>query len=61
VYVADNLAKDFVAPNSLGWLTVHYVSDVQVHREQTAPAGGRPHLTLGNLGGLPELLKLKIE
>ena len=45
-YVGDNVAKDFVAPNSLGWRTIHYVRAGQVHVGKTAPPGGEPKLVV---------------
>jgi putative hydrolase of the HAD superfamily len=38
-YIADNPAKDFVAPNSLGWRTVGIRSDRNVH---APPCGSLP-------------------
>jgi len=40
-YVGDNPAKDFVAPNALGWLTVQWRREGQVHAAKAAPPGGR--------------------
>ncbi|MBN1942710.1 MAG: HAD family hydrolase [Phycisphaerae bacterium] len=42
VYVGDNPAKDFVAPNALGWRTIQYLRDGQIHAHKPAPAGGEP-------------------
>ena len=39
VYVADNTAKDFIAPNALGWLTVQIVREHGIYRHE-APAKG---------------------
>jgi putative hydrolase of the HAD superfamily len=40
-YVGDNPAKDFVAPNALGWLTIQWRREGQVHADNpaAAPAG----------------------
>ena len=43
-YVGDNVSKDFVAPNALGWLTVQLAMPDQVHREKTSPRGGGPRI-----------------
>ena len=43
-YVADNPAKDFVAPNALGWWTIRYRFDGQIHAHKPAPPGGRPQI-----------------
>lgn len=44
VYVADNPRKDFVAPNRLGWQTIHlaHPAALPVDRE-TAPGGAAGH------------------
>jgi len=39
-YVADNPAKDFVAPNALGWRTIQLLLPEQVHSHRPAPEGG---------------------
>ena len=39
-YVGDNLKKDFVAPNALGWMTVCLKDDVRnIHRQVTEGIG----------------------
>lgn len=40
VYVADNPAKDFVAPNRLGWLTLQWRRSGQLHADNPPPADG---------------------
>ena len=42
-YVADNPAKDFIAPNALGWRTIQLRRAAQVHADTPAPEGGEPH------------------
>ncbi|HET6429009.1 MAG TPA: HAD family hydrolase [Phycisphaerae bacterium] len=54
-YVADNPAKDFVAPNALGWLTIQWRRGGQVHADNPAPPGGRPRRIVRSG---PELLRL---
>ena len=44
VYVGDNPAKDFVAPNKLGWLTVQFLQPDQVHASKPTAEGGEPKL-----------------
>lgn len=41
-YIGDNPAKDFVAPNALGWRTIQYHRDQQVHVYKPVTAGGEP-------------------
>jgi len=45
-YVADNPAKDFIAPNGLGWLTIRWRRRGQVHAAQAAPPGGEPQMVI---------------
>lgn len=58
VYVADNAAKDFVAPNARGWRTIRVVRPSGEYRASLAPLGGEPHDTIPSLMRLPELLGL---
>ena len=53
VYVGDNPAKDFVAPNALGFTTIQIQRPNRIH--QTAPTDdqGRPDAVLDNLSQLP--------
>ena len=41
-YVGDNPAKDFLAPNTLGWLTIQWRRDGQIHADKPTPPGGWP-------------------
>ncbi|MHC4718683.1 MAG: HAD family hydrolase [Planctomycetota bacterium] len=54
-YVSDNPAKDFVAPNALGWLTIQWRRPGQIHATKAAPPGGRPRRVI-RTG--PELLRI---
>ena len=56
VYVADNPAKDFLAPNALGWLTVQWRRTGQVHAHKPAPTGGSPQRIVRSGPGLLRLL-----
>jgi putative hydrolase of the HAD superfamily len=55
-YVADNLAKDFIAPNALGWLTVRYVQPGQIQRLPAAAAAALPACTVSLPGEVYETL-----
>ncbi len=52
VYVADNPAKDFLAPNALGWTTVQVRRADGLYRDQTPPPGGEPHQVIDSLDRL---------
>jgi putative hydrolase of the HAD superfamily len=41
-YVGDNPSKDFLGANQLGWRTVQWLQDGQVHTDKPTPAGGEP-------------------
>ena len=45
-YVSDNPAKDFVAPNALGWATIQYIHPDQIHSDNPAPPGGDPQIVV---------------
>jgi putative hydrolase of the HAD superfamily len=57
VYVADNAAKDFVAPNALGWNTVRIVRPEGIYRETTTADGGDPAHVIDSLDRLDEILR----
>lgn len=48
-YVGDNLAKDFVAPNRLGWATFCIRRANGVHFGSVPPLGGEPQYWLDSL------------
>ncbi|MHC4561633.1 MAG: HAD family hydrolase [Planctomycetota bacterium] len=51
-YVGDNPAKDFVAPNRLGWRTIQLLWPGQVHADKAAPSGGKPRTVVASLSEL---------
>jgi putative hydrolase of the HAD superfamily len=56
VYVGDNPAKDFVAPNAMGWLTIQIVRSGGIHDGAAVAEGGEPEHRIESLRALPELL-----
>ena len=56
VYVGDNPAKDFIAPNAMGWTTVQVVRPGGVHDSAKTVAGGAAHHVVGSLDELPRAL-----
>jgi len=57
-YVADNPAKDFLAPNGLGWRTVQYLRPGQVHAHKPPPRDeGLPQAVVRSPGELLEALR----
>jgi len=57
VYVADNVTKDFVAPNALGWTTVRIVREGGVYCDAVCAAGGEAHHSIKTLDDLDALLR----
>jgi len=45
-YVADNPAKDFVAPNALGWLTIQCLHPGQIHADNPPAPGGAARIVV---------------
>ncbi len=56
VYIADNPAKDFLAPRRLGWFTVRLQHSGQLHQNLTPAPDSLPHFTISSLTDLPSLL-----
>jgi putative hydrolase of the HAD superfamily len=56
-YVADNPAKDFVAPNGLGWRTIQYLRPGQLHAAKPAPPDGQPGAIVHTPDGLLDALR----
>jgi putative hydrolase of the HAD superfamily len=54
-YVGDNPAKDFVAPNRLGWLTVHLQREGGEYRGIAPDELPQDHRARHEIGSLREL------
>ena len=52
VYVADNPAKDFIAPRALGWRAIRIVRPEGVYRDRPAAENGAPHHVITTLDDL---------
>jgi len=57
-YVGDNVVKDFIAPNTLGWTTVRVERSQQVYSDKIAPPGGEPRHFVRSLVDLPRVLAI---
>ncbi|MBS0242471.1 MAG: HAD family hydrolase [Proteobacteria bacterium] len=56
-YIGDNPAKDFVAPNAMGWISVLVHRDApRIHDVQKVAAGGEPQHTIASLTDLRDVL-----
>ena len=49
LYIADNAAKDFIAPRQRGWQTIQVRRPEGVYRDLVPPAGGEPHWQVDSL------------
>lgn len=56
VYVADNPAKDFVAPNALGWMSIRVLRPDGVYARENAAQEGEPTATIDTLDQLDRLV-----
>lgn len=56
IYVGDNPAKDFIAPNRLGWTTVLVRNERNLHPSDSWEATGAPQLVVESLSELTSLL-----
>lgn len=56
VYVGDNVSKDFVAPNALGWHTVHIDRAGGEYAGKACPDGGMPARQISSLDELDNVL-----
>lgn len=57
VYVADNPAKDFIAPRALGWRTVQVVRPEGVHTRNPVAPDGHPDTVVHSLDELESALR----
>ena len=57
VYIADNPAKDFVAPNQLGWFTIQLLRHDRIPRDMVPATHGQAHTKIENI---TELLQWEI-
>jgi putative hydrolase of the HAD superfamily len=55
-YLADNPAKDFIAPNALGWLTIRVIRAEGVHRDTPVARGGAAQQAITSLDEVDPLL-----
>jgi putative hydrolase of the HAD superfamily len=56
-YVADNPAKDFVAPRALGWLSVRIRRPAGVYADAPDAPGGSPDIVRPDMSDLPSVLR----
>ncbi len=57
VYVGDNPAKDFIAPNQLGFTTIQVINPQAVHPKTTANPEAQAQHQLDQIDTLPLLIK----
>lgn len=52
VYIADNPTKDFIAPNTLGWMTIRITRPDGIYRDRDAPNHGAARIQISSLNEL---------
>lgn len=52
VYIADNATKDFLAPNSMGWLTIQLYRPGRIHNKPPPSEDHAPRLSLTDMKDL---------
>jgi putative hydrolase of the HAD superfamily len=57
VYVGDNLKKDFLAPNQMGFKTIRIIRPLRIHTGQAPSKEALPHYEIDSIEKLPDLLK----
>ena len=57
LYVGDNPAKDFVAPNRLGWRSIQLLLDGQIHSKNPPAPCGDAQLTVCSIDELISALQ----
>jgi putative hydrolase of the HAD superfamily len=57
VYIADNVEKDFIAPNKLGFLTVQLIRPCRIHKESSGQSGAAAQFVINKISELPPLLE----
>ncbi|MFA5553135.1 MAG: HAD family hydrolase [Phycisphaerae bacterium] len=56
VYIGDNARKDFVAPNSLGFSTIHIICPSGIHKKPPPGPQAAPKHVIYGISELPNLL-----
>lgn len=57
VYVGDNLEKDFLSPNQMGFKTIRIIREKRIHFGQAPSQQAQPDYEIDSIGKLPDLLK----
>ena len=57
VYVGDNLEKDFLSPNQMGFKTVRVIRERRIHFGKASSAQAEAHYEIDSISKLPDLLK----
>lgn len=57
VYVGDNLKKDFLSPNQMGFKTVRIVRPKRIHLSQAPSQQAQPGYEIDSINKLPDLLR----
>lgn len=57
VYIGDNLTKDFIGPNLLGWESIFVDRRTGIYSQSESPSNGSPKSIISSLFELPAIIK----
>jgi putative hydrolase of the HAD superfamily len=57
IYVGDNLEKDFIAPNKMGFKTIRIIRENRIHFAKAANAHAAANYEIDSIAKLPDLLR----
>ncbi len=57
VYIGDNLEKDFLSPNQMGFQTIRVVRKNRIHFGNAPNVQAEPHYEIDSISKLPDLLR----
>lgn len=55
-YIADNVKKDFVGPNQLGWTSIQILNNKGIYKDEKPSQNGTPVVTLNTINELNDFL-----
>ena len=58
IYISDNPKKDFIAPNRLGWDSIHIKRSAGEYANETIPKDGHPQKIIHSLYDLKDILSI---
>lgn len=59
VYISDNLIKDFIGPNKMGWNSIYINREKGEYSRATVPQDGKPKISIRSLFELKNILNVE--